>query len=68
MCTFKGQGALLAVGVYSLIFFLIERKLPLASYSQIPESILENVIEAKIKEQGGREEREKWVKMTITIT
>lgn len=36
-------------------FFKLERNLPMASYSQILESILENVMEAKIKEEWGRD-------------
>lgn len=37
----------------------MERNLPVASYSHIPESILENAMEVKIKEEGRKDtERE----------
>lgn len=43
----------------------MEHNLPVASYIHIPESILEDAMEVKIKAEG-RKEREKWVKMTVT--
>lgn len=54
-----------ALGLHNLIsnftFFLMEHDLPVVSYSQILESVLENAMEAKIKKgRGGETERDKW--------
>lgn len=46
-----GQALVLAVGVLYL-FIYMEQNLPLASYRQMLGSVLENVVEAKIKEEA----------------